>query len=159
MISSTNRVTIRFSTGEKLEQAQSAKYLGVLLNARAAIEEELESRLRKAAVTWKKLKPYWRKSVASKRRKILIYNVMIRSKVIYGLESAELKTSGLEKLNRFQLKGLRQILKMVTTFIDRANTNTKVLEEADKAVNRGRPASKRTPVHLLSERTLRKGSD
>ena len=101
---------MKFSSGERLERASSAEYLGVLLNTKAAIEEELYTRIRKAAVTWKKLKPYWRKSVATKRNNILIYNALIKSKVIYGLESAELKTSGLEKLSRFQLKGLRQIL-------------------------------------------------
>ena len=55
------------------------------------------------------------------------------------------------KLNRFQLKGLRQILRMVTTFIDRSNTNTRVLEEADRAVNGNRRPSQRTPIRILSE--------
>ena len=39
---------------------------------------------------------------------------------------------------------------MVTTFIDRANTNTKVMEEATKAVNTGR-ADRKGEVELLSE--------
>jgi hypothetical protein len=125
-IDRNRRSQLRFRDGTRLEKTESAEYLGVLLNTKAEIEEELDSRIRKAAVTWKKLKPYWRRSIASRRKKIQIWNSMIRSKVIYGLESAELKTSGLEKLNRFQLKGLRQILRMVTTFIDRSN---KVLDK------------------------------
>ena len=39
---------------------------------------------------------------------------------------------------------------MVTTFIDRTNTNTKVMEEATKAVNVGR-AQEHKAVELLSE--------
>ena len=37
-----------------------------------------------------------------------------------------------KKLDVFQLKGLRQLLKMQTTFVNRANSNAKVLEEASK---------------------------
>jgi hypothetical protein len=131
----TRRSYIKFANGEVVKKSESAEYLGVLLNSKAAIEEKLEARLRKAAVTWRRLKPYWRGSNASRRKKILMWNALIKTRVIYGLESAELKTRGLEKLNTFQLKGLRQILRMVTTFVDRTNTNTRVLEEATKAVN------------------------
>ena len=54
------------------------------------------------------------------------------------------------RLNTFQLQGLRQILKMVTTYINRDNTNTKVLEEADKAINTDRRNGIKK-VELLSE--------
>ena len=57
--------------------------MGVLLNTKATIEEELGTRLKKSAITWKKLKPYWRRSMPSKRRNILVYNAMIKTKVIY----------------------------------------------------------------------------
>jgi len=134
----TRRSHVKFQDGEVVKKSESAEYLGVLLNTKAAIEEELETRIRKAAITWKKLKPYWRRSVASKRTKLLMYNALIRSKIIYGLESAELKQSGLQKLNTFQLKGLRQILRLVTTFIDRENSNTKVLQTAEEDLNRNR---------------------
>ena len=76
-----------------MQKTDEAEYLGVLLNTKAAIEEEIGNRIRKAMVTWKRLKPYWRKETASRRQKLLIYSALIKTKVMYGLESAELKDS------------------------------------------------------------------
>ena len=39
----------------------------------------------------------------------------------------------LKKLDVFQLKGLRKILGMTTTFINRANSNQRVFQEASHA--------------------------
>ena len=69
--------------------------------------------------------------------KILIYNAVIKTKVMYGLETAEPKLAGLMKLHAFQLKGLRRILNIVTTFVDRNNMNTWVLQKGDEGVNSG----------------------
>ena len=41
----------------------------------------------------------------------------------------------MDKLNVFQLKGLRKILKMDTTYINRANTNKKVFKCANEIKN------------------------
>ena len=53
---------------------------------------------------------------------------MIKTKRIYGLESVHLNDSTKSKIDGFQLEGLRQILKMHTTFIKRANSNKEVPE-------------------------------
>ena len=73
----TNRSYVKFSTGETVKKAETAEYLGVLLNTKADIEGELDNRIREAAITWRKLKPYWRKSISTKARKILTYNALI----------------------------------------------------------------------------------
>ena len=80
----------------------------------------------------------------------MIYNAIIRSKVMYGLETVELTQAGLHRLNVFQLRGLRQILKMTTTYINRENTNVRVLQEAEKSVNAGSRKNP-TPFLFLSE--------
>ena len=56
---------------------------------------------------------------------------MIRSKILYGLESAQLNEPHVKRLNTFQLKGLRKILHLQTTYIDRDNTNAKVIADAN----------------------------
>ena len=43
--------------------------------------------------------------------KLQVYNAVIGAKVLYGLESAELGTEARRKLDVFQLKGLRAIIK------------------------------------------------
>ena len=54
-----------------------------------------------------------------------------------------------KRIDAFQLKGLRQILKLKTTFVDRRNTNERVFELANKAINTG--AKKKTQIKSFSE--------
>ena len=54
---------------------------------------------------------------------------------MYGLETIFIPPPLLAKLDVFQFKGLRKILVMDTTFINRANTNAKVSENANRSVN------------------------
>ena len=87
---------------------------------------------------------FWKQSNCTPRQKILVYDAVIRSKLLYGLESAELRPSDLNKMDTFQLKGLRQILKLKTTYsvkdtpqgpkpvIIRENTNKRVFTIANK---------------------------
>ena len=64
--------------------------------------------------------------------KLNIYNAVIRSKLIYGLDSIQINESQRRELVAFQLKGLRHICKMATTYIDRANTNQEVFRVASE---------------------------
>ena len=57
---------------------------------------------------------------------------------MHGMESAHLISSWLQRLNAFQLKGLRQILKIDTTFVDRANTSQIVLSRTSHAMGTNR---------------------
>ena len=59
--------------------------------------------------------------------------MVIRGRLIYGLDSMMLLDSHLALLRAFQLKVLRQILKLKTTFIDRRNTNELVFDRANQA--------------------------
>ena len=59
-------------------------------------------------------------------------DAVLRSQLLYGLESAELGMTLLNKLDTFQLKGLRKILKLDTTYVNRANTNRAVMDMFDK---------------------------
>ena len=58
--------------------------------------------------------------------------MIIRAKLLYGLESAALNQTTLNKLDTFQLKGLRRILQLKTTVVHRANTNETVFEIANE---------------------------
>ena len=85
----------------------------------------------------KKLDLFWRHSDCQIKTKILVQDAVIRSKLLYGLESAELTSSDLKRLDVFQLKGLRKIMKMETTYINRANTNQRVFERTNSAIHIG----------------------
>ena len=80
--------------------------------------------------TWYKVEPYWKASGANKKWKLIIYDAIIRSKLLYGLETIHLTQAMSRKLDAFQMRGLRRILQCDSTFINRRNTNKSLLEEA-----------------------------
>ena len=98
--------------------------------------------------TWKKMGPYWKKAAVPNRVKLLAYDALIRSKLVYAFETATLNINAKKRIDAFQLKGLRQILKLKTTFVDRRNTNERVFELANKAINTG--AKKKTQIKSFS---------
>ena len=57
---------------------------------------------------------------------------------MYGLHTLPLKLDLLSKLDAFQMRGLRQILKLQPTYMNRDHTNEKVLETANVRLNQGR---------------------
>ena len=52
------------------------------------------------------------------------------------------------KIDAFQLKGLRQILKLETTYINRENTNERVIELANEELNRRDENIRRRNRHI-----------
>ena len=53
---------------------------------------------------------------------------------MYGLETCALNRSLLDKIDAFQMRGLRKILGQVTTFINRELTNATILEMANEKI-------------------------
>ena len=74
----------------------------------------------------KRLDLFWGHRNCSVRRKIAVQRAAIETKVMYGLEALQLPKSAVAKLDVFQLKGLRKILRMETTYVNRGNTNEEV---------------------------------
>ena len=82
-------------------------HLGCELNRDTDINKELGKRMRKCIATLKSLDLFWLHSNCPKKFKIRVYNAAIRSKLMYGLETAQLNNKQLEDINKFQLKGFR----------------------------------------------------
>ena len=98
------------------------------------ISTEISSRIASATATWKSLDLFWKQACCSLKNKILVYNAIIRTKLLYTLEIVEIPASQISRLEAFQLKGLRKILGMVTTYIDRSNTNDEIFRRANLQV-------------------------
>ena len=81
------------------------------------------------------LRNFWNSPNCPTNFKLLVHDAVIRSKLVYGLDSIELTQSVLSRLNALQLKGIRRILQMKTIFVERRNTNELVFERADKIKN------------------------
>jgi hypothetical protein len=55
---------------------------------------------------WQKLKTYWRHCDVSVKTKLQVHDAVIRSKLIYGLDSVRMTDGVRNQLDAFQLKGL-----------------------------------------------------
>ena len=63
---------------------------------------------------------------------------MIHSKLIYGLHTLVITDAMASKLNAFQLKGFRQIMKIKTTFVERSNTNEYVYGQVEQELSKNK---------------------
>ena len=68
-----------------------------------------------------------------------MFDAGIRSKLLYALETAELTKSLINRIDAFQLRGLRGILRMKHSYHDITSTNATVLENATIEVYRKGP--------------------
>ena len=96
----------------------------------------------------KKMHCYWRHSNCNLRFKLVVMQAVLFSKILFGLESAELTLGARRSLDIFHLKCLRKILKIKTTFVERANTNELVLKQANEQLREGENISMLSQIYL-----------
>ena len=115
-----------FQNNDKVPAVKKAKCPGIILGITASTHEEVTERIKQTTITWKRLKKIWKLGKCSIKTKIKFYNAVIKSKLTYAMETMHLTNIQRDRINAFQAKGLRQILKMEPTYINRENTNKKV---------------------------------
>ena len=118
---------IHFRNGQALDKVTQSKYLGCLLSKTASTSVEISRRISSAMDALNSLKTFWNSS-CHKRWKLGVYDAVVCSRLLYGLESLHLNKSHLNRLNAFQQRGLRRILGVPSSYIDRTFTNAKVFE-------------------------------
>ena len=151
--------TILFPDGSPLKKTEEVTYLGCAISSTLNHNREINRRLRACTAVWKRLGVFWKTSNCSRRTKLTIYNALINSKPLYALDSLQLTKAQENKLRTFQLKGLRQICKIKTTFVDRRNTNDFVFKIANNAMKERVPGKrKQRPARPIipTTQTLRK---
>ena len=100
----------KFGDGEKPLKAEEAVYLGNTLNNRTNAAAEVERQIQQVNITLWKLNAYWKAADASKKWQLLIFDAVIKSKLLYGMETVQLTEALRNKIDAFQMKGLRKIL-------------------------------------------------
>lgn len=124
--------SIHFQDNAVLHKAHDATYLGNNLNCKVNLAREGTQRIQDTKRTWQKLNLYWKNSSTGKKWQLIIYDAVIRSKLLYNLETMCLTQSLRKKLDTFHLRGLRKILQVPTTYVDRRYTNARVYELASQ---------------------------
>ena len=125
---------VHFNGGTRIPSKEEVNYLGCHLNKDCDVSREVKSRIATCMVVLKRLDSFWRHSDCLDQFKLTTLDAVIKSKVLYGLESAQLNDNILNTLDVFQLKGLRKILEMDTTYVNRENTNDLVYKNANEAI-------------------------
>ena len=81
---------IYYLNGEKVKELDESRYLGCFLIIETNAKRELNKRMGDVHNTWKRLEAFWKHSDCEGRFKIIAYNAVIRTKLMYGLESLQL---------------------------------------------------------------------
>ena len=85
---------------------------------------------------------FWRQRNNSRQFTLIVFNAVIRSKLLYGLGSAPLNKQLQDGLDVFHFQGLRDIFGIPTTYVDRTCTNEYVYATATQQYH--------STVHKLS---------
>ena len=126
---------IRFRQGSAVPIQTQADYLGGKIKNTGDHKLELQHRI---AATWKtlwRLDSLWGKSRASVKLRIRVYDAVIVAKLMYGLTPIPLPKADANKIDAFQMRGLRKILKVKHPYWSRIS-NKRLLEMANNKLGK-----------------------
>ena len=89
---------VHFEDGTKINKVRKATYLGCDVGIHTSSFEELNKRFANTMVTMKKLDLFWRHSNCNTAIKIHTAEAVLRSKLLYGPESAQLIPSVVKRM-------------------------------------------------------------
>ena len=110
LITTHQNANLHFTDKTKVLKVKSATYLGCNLGIKSTSKEELSKRFSNTMATMKKLDLFWRHSDCDIAVKVYTADAILRARLLYGLESAQLIPSVAKRMETLQLKVLRQIL-------------------------------------------------
>ena len=87
------------------------------MNNKGGAGNEVRKMIKDFMATLSKLHMFFYNSDNTPSRKVQIFNMVIRSKLMYGLETIVMNERVEKSLNIFQLKCIRKIFKLPTTYI------------------------------------------
>ena len=119
--------------GKDLETVHSFKYLGSKVTADGKCSEEVHNRLAMATSSLRNLSNIWRNSSSSIKTKYRLLATMTRAVVLYGCEALTLNAALQKRINAFEMKCYRKLLRIPYTA---HRTNESVKEELVQKVGK-----------------------
>ena len=123
LILNQKQLSIKYLDGIPVPRKRLTFYLGTLFTDTVDNHREIMNRIADYTRTCNQLKLFWNKAKTSIKWKVQIFHFILRSKLLYGLETIQLNLTDQKKINNFQLKGYRRILHLPPTYIDHTITN------------------------------------
>ena len=115
--------------GRKIQIKDSIVYLGALVSIDGNVESEISRRIGMAQQDFRNLSRIWNKISISKRRKLELLSACVFSTLTYGLQTIWLHKHHRKKLNGFQCRCLRSVLRIRASFVSRVS-NKEVLRRS-----------------------------
>ena len=75
---------IHFHDRTPLDKKYKTTYLGHEINRESNITHEISNKIQEVRSTWMKLHVYWKATNASKKWQLIIFDAVVRSKLLYG---------------------------------------------------------------------------
>jgi hypothetical protein len=122
--------TVKNNRQEPIAGRASMTYLGASLAADGRVGSELSRRIGAARGDFRSLSKVWKHSALTTARKLAAYSALVESKLMYGLVTGSFTKAELRRLDGFQAKCLRAILKIPSSQFSRIS-NFAVRERAD----------------------------
>ena len=89
---------------------RDARYLGSRYDMHGSLREELQRRVAAAQLGWVTFGRFWSRSSAAKRAKLTLFQSMVHTSLLSGLECFVLQKGDYEKLDRVLLKFARKLM-------------------------------------------------
>jgi hypothetical protein len=103
------RGRIKHKSGDNVPQEGNAKYLGAGINKKGKTQKEVNTRIAETMMVWNKLHVYTRNTNCSNKQQMTVLEAIIRSRLVYGLETVQLTQAQISRINANQLKGIRKL--------------------------------------------------
>ena len=98
--------------GKDIEDVDEFTYLGAVVSKEGGGGKDMDSRLNKARAAFTKLNKVWNSNQTSRNTKIKLYKSIVRPVLLYGCETWKIIKSDERKLDSFQFKCLKRIMRI-----------------------------------------------
>ena len=86
VVHNANVANVHFLDGSPVKKVEEAAYLGCQINEGADIRTELGKRIGKCIAILERLQVFWRHGNCPVKFKLTVFDAVIRSKLVYGLD-------------------------------------------------------------------------
>ena len=98
--------------GKDIEDVDEFTYLGAVVSKEGGGGKDMDSRLNKARAAFTKLNKVWNSNQISRKTKTKLYKSIVRPVLLYGCETWKIIKSDERKLDSFQFKCLKRIMRI-----------------------------------------------
>jgi hypothetical protein len=115
---------LRTPAGVEIETNNSICYLGTSLAADGKMQAEIAKKLGIAWADFSTLERLWKHTSISKDRKIEVFQATVTSRLLYGLSGAWINVAERRRIDGFQSRCLRKILRIPPAYVQGSRIST-----------------------------------